>query len=260
MTEEKEAQEMPRPSPAADRRKWHWLSQGLLFLGTVVALAAAFFYLPVFQVHSVTVVGNSYVSSDDICRIASVAGIYRGQHLMKVNTADASHTLMKDLRIEQASVRRVFPNGIMIEVEERRPVAMVAFEFGFLDLDRQGIILNAHTGRETKGIPLLTGVSARERYIGDRVDQPQVEAVLRYLSYLRPEGLAQITEVALDDPGHVVARTHNASVIRVGALEPERLEEKAKVTQDFIEELRTTKHAIDYIDLTYAQPVIGLRQ
>ena len=260
MTEEKGVPETPDPSPATDGRKWRWLSQGVLFLGAVTAVAAALYYLPVFKVQSVTVVGNSYVSAEDICRIASVAGIYPGQHLMKVETVAASRTLMKDLRIEQASVRRVFPNGIMIEVEERRPVAMIAFEYGFLDLDRQGLVLSAHTLRETNGIPLLTGVSAQERYIGDRVEQPLVEASLRYLSFIRPEGRAEITEIVLDNPDHVVARTINATEIRIGALEPERLEEKAKVTQDFIAELHTTKHAIDFIDLTYAQPVIRLRE
>ncbi len=257
MDEEKEVRESVDPSPATGGRKWHWFFQSLAFLGAIAAIAAAFFYLPFFKVQSVTIVGNHYVPAEDICRIA---GIYRGQHLMQVETAVSSRTLTKDLRIEQATVRRVFPNGIMIEIEERRPVAVIACEYGFLDLDRQGLVLNAHRQLEAKGIPFLTGVSVQERYIGDKVEQPLVEAALRYLSYIRPEGLAEITEVALQDPGHVVARTISATEIRIGGLEPERLEQKALDTQDFIEELHTAKHAIAYLDLTYAQSFVGLRE
>ena len=52
----------------------------------------------------------------------------------------------------------------------------------------------------------------------------------------------------------MVARTTNAAEIRIGVLE--RLEEKAKYTTSFLEDLRTTKRPIEYIDLTYTQAVI----
>ena len=58
----------------------------------------------------------------------------------------------------------------------------------------------------------------------------------------------------VSNPEHVVARTTNAAEIRIGVLE--RLEEKAKYTTSFLEDLRTTKRPIEYIDLTYTQAVI----
>ena len=65
-------------------------------------------------------------------------------------------------------------------------------------------------------------------------------------------GIAVSTNVS--NPEHVVARTTNAAEIRIGVLE--RLEEKAKYTTSFLEDLRTTKRPIEYIDLTYTQAVI----
>ena len=243
-------EEQARPAAVA-RHKWHWLWQALLFFGAVAAIAAAVFYLPFFKVQSISVVGNSYVPTADICRIA---GIYRGQHLLQVETDTAARTLTKDLRIEQAGVRRVFPNGIMIEVEERRPVAAIACEYGFLDLDRQGMVLNAHKQRESGSIPLLTGVTAQDRYIGDRVEEETVQAALLYLSGLDEGELGQIVELRLSDPAKVVGCTVNAVEIRIGRLE--RLDEKIKTTKVFLQDLRTNARPIEFIDMEYAQPFV----
>ncbi|MBR1761684.1 MAG: FtsQ-type POTRA domain-containing protein [Schwartzia sp.] len=232
-------------------RKWQWLFQVFGFLGLVAVAVAAVSYLPVFTLGSISIAGNSYIPAEDICRIA---GIYKGQHMFQVETDKAVQNLRKDLRIEQAVVKRTFPNGIVIEVEERRPVACVACEFGFLDLDRGGMVLNAYRVRHLQTIPLLVGVEVRDLYIGDQIKDGQTMLALSYLSMLDDLTLSQIVEVSLADPQHVLARTTNAAEIRVGVLE--RLEEKAQLTKSFLEDLRATKRPIEYIDLTYKNPVI----
>ena len=151
-------------------------------------------------------------------------------------------------------MKRTFPNGIVIEVEERRPVACVACEFGFLDLDRKGMVLNAYRVRHLQTTPLLVGVTARDLYIGDAIGDEQALLAVEYLAHLDDLTLSQIVEMNVSNPEHVVARTTNAAEIRIGVLE--RLEEKAKYTMSFLEDLRTTKRPIEYIDLTYTQAVI----
>ena len=233
-------------------RKWQWLFQMVGFLGVVGVTAAAVMYLPVFKLEDISIAGNpTYISAEDICRIA---GVYKGQHMFQVETDKAAQNLRKDLRIEQAVVKRTFPNGIVIEVEERRPVACVACEFGFLDLDRKGMVLNAYRVRHLQTTPLLVGVTARDLYIGDAIGDEQALLAVEYLAHLDDLTLSQIVEMNVSNPEHVVARTTNAAEIRIGVLE--RLEEKAKYTMSFLEDLRTTKRPIEYIDLTYTQAVI----
>ncbi len=232
-------------------RKWQWLFQILGFLGFVTVAVSAVAYLPIFKLESISIAGNSYIPAEDICRIA---GVYKGEHMFQVETDKALQNLRKDLRIEQAVVKRVFPNGIVIEVEERRPVASVACEFGYLDLDHKGMVLNAYRVRHLQTTPLLVGIQVRDRYIGDTVEDEQTLLALTYLSALDDTALAQIVEMNLSDPNHVVARTTNAAEIRIGALE--RLDTKVEYTISFLEELRTTLHPIEYIDLTYSKPYI----
>lgn len=237
--------------PRESSRKWQWLFQVIGFLGFVGVAAAAVMYLPVFKLDSISIAGISYIPAEDICRIA---GVYKGQHMFQVETDKAAQNLRKDLRIEQAVVKRTFPNGIVIEVEERRPVACIACEFGFLDLDRKGMVLNAYRVRHLQTTPLLIGVTARDLYIGDAIGDRQALLAVEYLAQLDDLTLSQIVEMNLSNPEHVVARTTNAAEIRIGVLE--RLEEKAKYTKSFLEDLRTTQRPIEYIDMTYTQPVI----
>ena len=232
-------------------RKWQWLFQVLGFLGFVAVAVAAVVYLPVFKLDSISVVGNSYIPAEDIFRIA---GVHKGQHMFQVETDKAVQNLRKDLRIEQAAVKRTFPNGIIIELEERRPVACVPCEFGFLDLDRGGMALNAYRVRHLQTIPLLAGVTVRDIYIGDSVKDEQTLLALEYLSKLDDQTLSQIVEMNLSNPQHVVAWTTNAAEIRLGVLD--RLEDKARTTQSFIADLRETKKPIRFIDLTTSAPYI----
>ena len=232
-------------------KKWQWLFQVLAFLGFVAVAVAAVVYLPVFKLDSISVIGNSYIPAEDIFRIA---GVQKGQHMFQVETDKAVQNLRKDLRIEQAVVKRTFPNGIIIEVEERRPVACVACEFGFLDLDRKGMVLNAYRVHHLQTIPLIVGVEVRDLYIGDTVKDAQMQLALEYLSKLGDQTLSQIVEMNLSNPQYVVARTTNAAEIRIGVLE--RLEDKAHTTESFIADLRVTKKPISFIDLTTSAPYI----
>ncbi len=249
-------QEMPMNGEPvrAPSKKWQWLFQVLGFLGFVAVAVAAVVYLPVFKLEAIDVKGNSYIPPEDVLRIA---GVYKGQHMFQVETDKAVQNLRKDLRIEQAAVKRTFPNGILIEVEERRPVACVACEFGYLDLDRNGMVLNAYRVRHLQTIPLLSGVTMRDAYIGDKVKDEQTLLALDYLSQLDGNTLPQIVEVNLANPKYVVGRTANAVEIRVGVLE--RLEEKAKITASFIADLRVTTKPIEALDMTTSAPFVIFR-
>ena len=107
-------------------------------------------------------------------------------------------------------------------------------------------------------IPLITGVKAHGKYVGDSVSDETVQQMLAFLSQLDVGALNQISEITLLRPGYIVAYTTGSVQIRLGALE--RLEEKAKLTQTFLDDLRENPHPIEYVDFSYESPFIKLRQ
>ena len=95
---------LPGETHIVRRRSPRRVLKGFLFLVVSGALLAVAVYSPLFSVRDVRIIGNHYMPADDIRR---VAGVYPGVPLFQVKTAEMTQLLMKDLRVEQASARRL---------------------------------------------------------------------------------------------------------------------------------------------------------
>ena len=94
-------------------------------------------------------------------------------------------------------------------------------------------------------------------YLGDEVMDGNVKKVLYFLNQIDAEALNQISEVNIANPEAVVAYANSSVQIRLGKLD--RLDEKAVLTADFVKSLKTSRHAIDYVDFSYEAPFIKLK-
>ncbi len=121
---------------------WRWLSE------TVIAS-------PVFRLEGVLVRGNRNVSDEEAVR---VAGVTVGESLLAMDLEAVRRRLLAYPLVRGASVQRRLPSALVIEVEERVPVALVRSDRDFI-VDRDGNVMSI-TERDV-GIPLpcLTGVS-----------------------------------------------------------------------------------------------------
>lgn len=231
------------------------IRKGVLFILITMGLVAIAVYSPLFTVQRVEVQGNIYLKPEDVEYIARVQ---RGQRLFQLETLEVQNHLLHDLRIESATVRRRFPDTLAIEITERVPVATVASEFGYVDFDRRGKVIAAYKSLKKVPIPLITGVSVRDLYIGDDNTDANISLVLEFLQQLPPETLNQLSEVNASDPAAIVAYTNKAVPVRLGSLS-ERLEEKAHLTQDFIKDQENSIYVVEYVDFSFKAPVIRLK-
>ena len=246
---------LPGETHIVRRRSPRRVLKGFLFLVVSGALLAVAVYSPLFSVRDVRIIGNHYMPADDIRR---VAGVYPGVPLFQVRTAEMAQLLMKDLRVEQASVRRSLPSTLEIQIVERRPVATVDCDFGYVDLDREGTVIDAYKTLKKMAIPMVTGIKLKDIYIGDKTTDENLKAALVYLNALKPETNAQISEVSLKKPDDVMAYTTGGVQIRLGALD--RLEEKAHLTDSFIVDQEVKQRPVEYVDFKYTAPFIKFKQ
>lgn len=237
------------------RRSPRRILKGLLFILITMGLLAIVVYSPLFTVQRIEIQGNVYLKPDEVEYIARVQ---RGQRLFQLETLKVQEHLLQDLRIESASVRRHFPDTLAIEITERVPLATVASEFGYVDFDRRGKVIAAYKSLKNVPIPLITGVSVRDLYIGDDNTDPNISLVLDFLQLLPKEAQNQLSEVNVSDAASVTAYTNKAVPVRLGNLR-ERLEEKAHLTQDFIKDQETSIYVVEYVDFSYQAPVIRLK-
>ena len=249
MSSEKELQKKQIIKRRSPRR----LLKGLLFFIICSAVIGVLVYSPIFVLRDVQVMGSRYLPKEEITKIA---GVYLGEPLFQLETDEVTKRLTQDLRIEEVTVRRRLPSTLDISVKERMPVATVACEYGYLDIDRQGKVIDSYRTLKNMPIPMVTGVQVRDLYIGDDVKDETVKSILYYLQQLDEASLNQISEVAITGQDYLVAYTTKSVPIRLGTLD--RLDEKARLTEDFLRDLSMNPHAVEYVDFNYTSPFIKL--
>lgn len=239
------------------RRSSRRLFRGIVFLIVSAAVLGFFIYVPFFTLSELKLVGAKYLTQDDILKAGN---IYMGEPMFKLKTDVVQNRLSKDLRIEEVSVRRHLPHTLEIKIKERRPLATVNCNYGYLDLDRNGIIIDSYKSLKTMQIPMITGVNVNDLYIGDTVDNEIVRQILDFLQRLDEETLNRLSEIAIVEADYIVmySATERPVQIRLGKLE--RLDEKARLTEDFLRDLETNPHPVEYVDFNYTTPFIKLAE
>lgn len=226
-----------------------------LLIFAVLLSGYLLFQSTLFSVGSVAVQGNRSLDQDEILRIA---GVGTRINIFRLDVDTIRSRLTQDLRIADADVKRHFPGAILITVRERQPAAYMPTSYGFAQLDGDGTILAVVKTIRRMDVPLITGHSLGNAYVGERVEAPAVRAVLTYLSCLSESAFNQISEVTIQSSGHLVGYTTHAARIKLGGLE--RLAEKAASTSEIITEADNKLAIIDYIDLSYTTPYVKFRK
>ena len=228
---------------------------GLLLVFTLVLAVYMLINSNLFTVGTIVVSGNKYVQVEDIYNIADIP---ERVNIFKLSTAQIAKRLSSDLRIAGVNVHRQFPAAIVIEVKERQPLAYAVTQFGFVQLDKQGVIMAAFKNIHAHNIPLITGVILGNCYVGDRTDTPELNNALSFLSFLDEKIISQLSEISIKDSSQIIIYTNNSIQIRVG--NNERFSEKARWLQEIIEEITVRKMLVEYVDLNFNEPIIKFKQ
>ena len=239
------------------RRSTKRLTRGLLFLLITALIIGVFVYIPFFTLREVKLIGATYLKQDDILKIAS---IYYGEPLFQLETDEVTKRLMSDLRIEEVKVKRELPYTLEVEIKERKPVATVVCDYGYLDLDRNGKVIDSYKTLKIMPIPMITGALVKDLYIGDDVTDEMVKKILFFLQLMSESSLNKLSEIAITGPDYVVAYTNTAKAVQIRLGKLERLEDKARLTEDFLQDLELNPHRVEYVDFNYTAPFIKLAQ
>ena len=229
--------------------------KGIIFLLITCAILSIFVYFPFFTLASINLNGATYITTEDILKIGN---IYIGEPLFKLETDTIANRLSNDLRIEEVSVRRKLPSTLEVTIKERKPLATIICDYGYLDLDKSGKILDSYKNLKEMKIPMISGATVRDKYIGDEVDDKIVKEILNFLQKINSDALNKISEVAIVSENYIVAYTNAERPVQIRIGKLERLEEKAHLTEDFLKNLDSNPNPIEYVDFNFTAPFIKL--
>ena len=223
--------------------------RGILRVLGVLAAFMAFIAIalsPVFVLKHVNVHGNTYLSDEEIIRIS---GVNLGENLFQLATDEIMQAMGKDIRIDQAIVRRNFPNSLDIQVVERIPLAIIKCDYGYLEVGRGGIVLDAHRNLSQIPVPIVSGVEVSDLFVGDTAENQQLSQVLDFLDKLNRDTATSIAEINISDPNNVMVYMNHSVQLKMGALDS--LQKKLEITESVNREVKQAKHPIDYVDARF---------
>lgn len=160
-----------RPHPRRSMRRQTRAQNILQWLGAVAVFAAAvgsgvFAYSVVREqqylvVKNVAVDGNTRVETAELLEYAQVD---MGASLYRVNLDVVQRNILKHPDVAKATVARLPPDTIVINVQEHRPIATVANKQGVYVVNQEGVLFRAVFPGEDLDLPVITGI-ARDAFV-----------------------------------------------------------------------------------------------
>jgi cell division protein FtsQ len=106
-----------------------------------------------FQLDKAMVKGCSKTTEKDLL---SVSGVKPLQNILTLSMEGIARKIKTNPWVEEVSVVRELPNRLIIEIQERKPIALVKRDQALFIMDSQGIIFKKFEGEEAD-LPVLTG-------------------------------------------------------------------------------------------------------
>ncbi len=206
--------------------------------------------------------GNHYVARATVLE-KFVAD--QGRSVLRVPLDARRHALEELPWVERASVERILPNRVRVELVERTPVAFLRQGVGLALIDTYGVVLD----RPMQGglrFPVVTG-------IGENIPREEREQRMKlYVEFLkdiemiRPGAADQVSEVDLSDakdvravlagvPGTGLLASENRSPVLVHFGDSDFVN-KFRLYVENIAQWRASAGRVESVDLRYARQVV----
>jgi len=204
---------------------------------------------PFLRVREVEIEGCREMTKETLLSLVKMDGL---PNLFTVRLDEIAKRIESHPWIEQVRVRKVFPNKILIQVEERKPIAIIQLEELYY-VDHKGVIFSPVGERDEYNYPFFTGLT-RQVLEKDPVEAKRLIMkaleLLRIASQERVSPLEEISEIHMEKTFGIRCFTKTEGVeVRMGW---EQFGEKLKRLSLIWEDLQkrgTSATSIDCSDL-----------
>ena len=172
----------------------------LVLTGIIVGAIVFATCSPIFNIADIEVVNNNRLSSETII---SLSGISKEQNIFSFISAKVSDNIKQNAYIEDVKIKRIIPNKVQIEVQEREPKFSIPVLGEFAYINTQGYILEI-TQNELN-LPVIYGINTPEDQVqvGSRVNEEDLgslETILRIMSVMNDNSLYdKVTNIDISD-------------------------------------------------------------
>jgi cell division protein FtsQ len=204
---------------------------------------------PAFQISRVIVRGNERLATGEVLAIVEP---FRHHNILTVRLDEWRQRIMSSPWVEEATLRRMLPSTIEVQIRERRPIGVGRFSHGLYLVDARGVIVDEFGPNYADlDLPIIDGLASVPKDGGPAVDEAKANLAARLLAALhgRPDLAGRVSQIDVSD-------VHDAVVILEGDTAMLRLGDQDFVDrlQEYVDlgpALRERIVDIDYVDLRF---------
>jgi len=207
-----------------------------------------------FNVEKIIVQGFEIFEEADILRMG---GVNKNQSIWEMNLKVCEERISGNPFIENVRLRRQFPDRLIIDIEEKQPVALVNNKGRLYCIDQEGLILPSKSGK-LYALPLISGYFQGKIETGKFGGGYPLQQGLHLVQLIRngyPVLYNEISEIKMDRNGYRLYTKTGGVPVYLGEKE---LLKKLKYLEAIIDHLSGQKklRKSRYIDLRFRNQVI----
>ncbi len=237
---------------------WKFVFLLIIFLVLVGLLGYAYvFYTtsPYFAVKKVLLVGDKPDSSVDYGAIKKMA---LGKNIFKVNLGQIGAYMLDNYHeLKDISLRRAFPDSILVVASLRKPAAYLREE-RYYPIDKECIVLPGVKDLPDKNLPVVSGINVNLRKaIGKKIDSKSLRQALILFEFIKESGILNNHTLGGINAGNMKSMSFtldDGMEIRIGY---EYYAARLKSLKEVLADPKIWPSDIGYIDLRFGEPVIG---
>jgi cell division protein FtsQ len=157
------------------------------------------------------------VSRDEISAI--LKGVARG-NIWSLSKEEIGRRILSHPFVREVTVRKAFPDKLVVTIEEREPVAMINLDALYY-VDERGTIFKRLTAYDAKTFPILTGFSRNDLAEKDPVTIRNLKRTIELLRYAEAGALSRnISEVHFDaQDGYTLVTRDFGLQLKIGTMD-----------------------------------------
>jgi cell division protein FtsQ len=241
----------PAHSPRVYRQRRQRLRRLIFFLLIVTALFY-FIHSGFFGLGEIKITGNEYIPAAEL---EDLMGIARGVNLWQVDTTMVAGRLATHPLVAAARVSRRWPRTLVVQVQARKPAALLVQDGGFLLVDGDGVVMERISSLGDLKLPLISGPgSPGDAGPGKEIAHPGLKAALAVCRQIPPGELSRLQEIIAPAADKLDLIWEGNIRVRFG--DSQQVAAKLARLQEALQGLAGGE-TIDYIDVSFAgAPVV----
>jgi len=236
-----------------------------LFVAIALLILAGFglYYflsLPIFRITEVTVSGTQMLVPEEI---KDLSGVPLAANLFLTSFARTRDNLRKITAIKNFHLYRIPPGTVVINVTERKPLAILVFENKSAVIDEDGYILNRNPGLTLNvpnmtELPVISGLGTGEYDGEERIDPQASKLIFEIITELSSLLGSRHLQLATGGSGQISFSLDDILLVKVGR--NEGIKHKMEVFKALLPEIAGRWDKVAYVDVRYPEsPVIRFK-